>query len=122
MDKRKFLGEYIVGKTIGQGAFSKVKIASHRETGEKVLKKSLLLLFRIEIILNLIHLYKKVAIKVIDKKMMDERSRKSKQAHQERERRKQAEEARRHGDKSVSSKPQTDRKNSTNVISAQWFV
>ncbi len=27
------LGEYKLGKTIGQGAFSKVKLAVHNETG-----------------------------------------------------------------------------------------
>ncbi|KAI8926582.1 kinase-like domain-containing protein [Entophlyctis helioformis] len=57
----RLLGEYNLGKTIGQGAFSKVKIASHRETGEKV------------------------AIKVIDKKLMEEKAKKSKAAHEERE-------------------------------------
>ncbi len=30
------LGEYKLGKTIGQGAFSKVKLAVHNETGQKV--------------------------------------------------------------------------------------
>lgn len=30
------LGEYKLGKTIGQGAFSKVKLAIHNETGQKV--------------------------------------------------------------------------------------
>jgi serine/threonine protein kinase len=44
----KILGDYKVGKTLGQGAFSKVKFAIHIPTGEKV------------------------AIKIIDKKMMAE--------------------------------------------------
>lgn len=51
-----------MGKTIGQGAFSKVKLGYHRETGQKV------------------------AIKVIDKKVMAEKAKKSKEAHEERER------------------------------------
>ncbi|KAI9208700.1 kinase-like domain-containing protein, partial [Polychytrium aggregatum] len=33
--RKKLLGDYHVGKTIGQGAFSKVKIGYHRETGQK---------------------------------------------------------------------------------------
>nr|KAJ3417848.1 Serine/threonine-protein kinase par-1 [Polyrhizophydium stewartii] len=69
--RKRLLGEYNLGKTIGQGAFSKVKIASHRETGEKV------------------------AIKVIDKKLMEEKAKKSKAAHEERERKRQLEELRR---------------------------
>ncbi|KNC76181.1 CAMK/CAMKL/MARK protein kinase [Sphaeroforma arctica JP610] len=32
----RVLGEYRVGRTIGKGAFSKVKIAHHKETGEKI--------------------------------------------------------------------------------------
>ena len=44
--KKRQLGDFIVGKTIGQGAFSKVKLGFHKETGLKV------------------------AIKVIDKKML----------------------------------------------------
>ncbi|EGF83144.1 hypothetical protein BATDEDRAFT_8115, partial [Batrachochytrium dendrobatidis JAM81] len=59
--RKKLLGEYSLGKTIGQGAFSKVKIAIHRETGEKV------------------------AIKVIDKKLMEQKAQKSKAIHLERE-------------------------------------
>eukprot|EP00842_Homolaphlyctis_polyrhiza_P000635 jgi/Hompol1/1572/HPOL_005641-RA len=68
--RKRLLGEYSLGKTIGQGAFSKVKIATHRETGEKV------------------------AIKVIDKKLMEEKAKKSKAAHEERERKRLAEEQR----------------------------
>ena len=34
--KSKHLGEYIVGQTIGQGTFNKVKIARHRHTNEQV--------------------------------------------------------------------------------------
>jgi len=33
---KKLIGPYIIGKTIGQGAFSKVKLGYHVETGEKV--------------------------------------------------------------------------------------
>lgn len=66
--KKKLLGDYNVGKTIGQGAFSKVKIGFHRETGEKV------------------------AIKIIDKKLMALKAAKAKQAQEEREKRKQRQE------------------------------
>jgi serine/threonine protein kinase len=59
--RSKLLKEYQMGKTIGQGAFSKVKLGYHRETGQKV------------------------AIKVIDKKVMAEKAKKSKEAHEERE-------------------------------------
>ncbi|KAH9277159.1 hypothetical protein BASA83_000019 [Batrachochytrium salamandrivorans] len=69
--RRRLLGEYNLGRTIGQGAFSKVKIASHRETGEKA------------------------AIKVIDKKLMEEKAKKSKSSHEERERKRIVEEFRR---------------------------
>jgi hypothetical protein len=34
--KRKLLGEYRIGRTIGEGAFSKVKVATHKLTNEKV--------------------------------------------------------------------------------------
>ncbi|KAI8593281.1 kinase-like domain-containing protein, partial [Geranomyces variabilis] len=34
--RKKVLGDYQVGKTIGQGAFSKVKIGIHKETNQKV--------------------------------------------------------------------------------------
>lgn len=37
--RSKLLGEYQLGKTIGQGAFSKVKLGYHRETGQKVFSK-----------------------------------------------------------------------------------
>ncbi|KAI9105242.1 kinase-like domain-containing protein, partial [Phlyctochytrium arcticum] len=33
--RKKVLGDYQVGKTIGQGAFSKVKLGYHKETGQK---------------------------------------------------------------------------------------
>lgn len=33
------LGEYILGETIGQGAYGKVKVATHRQTGHKVAVK-----------------------------------------------------------------------------------
>ena len=32
------LGQYILGKTLGEGTFGKVKIATHITTGEKVIK------------------------------------------------------------------------------------
>jgi hypothetical protein len=35
-DTRTVLGDYRILKTLGQGAFSKVKLAVHVETGEKV--------------------------------------------------------------------------------------
>lgn len=37
------LGEYKIGKTIGMGAFSKVKLAIHNETGQKVVSHSILI-------------------------------------------------------------------------------
>jgi serine/threonine protein kinase len=42
LEKKKFLGEYHVGKTIGEGAFSKVKLGYHKETNQKVLDSSLI--------------------------------------------------------------------------------
>ncbi|KAJ3079343.1 Serine/threonine-protein kinase par-1 [Quaeritorhiza haematococci] len=62
LSRKKILGDYHIGKTIGQGAFSKVKLGYHKETGQKV------------------------AIKVIDKKLIAEKTRKAKQAQEERER------------------------------------
>lgn len=55
LDKKKLLGEYHVGKTIGEGAFSKVKLGYHKETNQKV------------------------AIKVIDKRMIEEKAEKAKE-------------------------------------------
>ncbi|KAJ3273073.1 MAP/microtubule affinity-regulating kinase 3 [Terramyces sp. JEL0728] len=57
------LSEYKIGKTIGEGAFSKVKIAKHAPSGEKV------------------------AIKIIDKKLLEEKAQRSRVAHEEREKR-----------------------------------
>ena len=34
--QRKVIGQYMLGKTIGEGTFGKVKIAIHLPTGEKV--------------------------------------------------------------------------------------
>ncbi|KAI3654153.1 hypothetical protein MP228_000872 [Amoeboaphelidium protococcarum] len=34
--KKKLLGEYKIGRTVGEGAFSKVKIATHKQTNQKV--------------------------------------------------------------------------------------
>ena len=34
--QRKVIGHYMLGKTIGEGTFGKVKIAIHLPTGEKV--------------------------------------------------------------------------------------
>ena len=36
MKARSVVGEYRIGKTLGEGAFSKVKLAVHNGTGEKV--------------------------------------------------------------------------------------
>ena len=36
------LGQFILGKTIGEGTFGRVKIATHITTGEKVKSKNLL--------------------------------------------------------------------------------
>jgi 5'-AMP-activated protein kinase catalytic alpha subunit len=35
-NKSGSLGQYILGKTLGEGTFGKVKIATHIKTGEKV--------------------------------------------------------------------------------------
>ena len=40
-EKRKVVGSYMLGKTIGEGTFGKVKIAVHMPTGEKVAVKIL---------------------------------------------------------------------------------
>jgi serine/threonine protein kinase len=34
--ERKVVGQYMLGKTIGEGTFGKVKLAVHLPTGEKV--------------------------------------------------------------------------------------
>ena len=39
--KRQIVGQYMIGKTIGEGTFGKVKIAIHLPTGEKVAVKML---------------------------------------------------------------------------------
>ena len=33
------LGDFIIGKTLGKGAFGKVKLGIHKITGEKVINK-----------------------------------------------------------------------------------
>lgn len=40
-EKRKIVGQYMLGKTIGEGTFGKVKLAIHIPTGEKVAIKIL---------------------------------------------------------------------------------
>eukprot|EP01038_Epipyxis_sp_PR26KG_P012421 gene12421-16659_t len=40
-EKRKIIGQYMIGKTIGEGTFGKVKLAVHIPTGEKVAIKIL---------------------------------------------------------------------------------
>lgn len=35
-NERKVVGQYLLGKTIGEGTFGKVKLAIHLPTGEKV--------------------------------------------------------------------------------------
>lgn len=48
MNQRKVVGQYMLGKTIGEGTFGKVKLAIHLPTGEKVIKyRTFLLLFKI---------------------------------------------------------------------------
>ena len=39
--KQKKIGAYMLGKTIGEGTFGKVKMATHTLTGEKVAIKIL---------------------------------------------------------------------------------
>lgn len=87
--RKKLLGDYHVGKTIGQGAFSKVKVGFHRETGEKV-RAGFLFFFASRPNNNC-----KVAIKIIDKKNMAEKAAKAKTQQDERDKRKKAEEERR---------------------------
>lgn len=36
-EKRQIVGQYMLGKTIGEGTFGKVKLAAHMPTGEKVI-------------------------------------------------------------------------------------
>lgn len=36
--RRQIVGQYMIGKTIGEGTFGKVKLAVHIPTGEKVRK------------------------------------------------------------------------------------
>lgn len=55
MLKKEQLGDFYIGKTIGEGAFSKVKLGYHKDTGTKV------------------------AIKIIDKKMIAALAAKAKQ-------------------------------------------
>lgn len=40
-EKEKKIGYYLLGKTIGEGTFGKVKLATHTLTGEKVAIKIL---------------------------------------------------------------------------------
>ncbi|KAJ3177047.1 Map microtubule affinity-regulating kinase [Gaertneriomyces sp. JEL0708] len=61
--RKRVLGDYHVGKTIGQGAFSKVKLGYHKETGQKV------------------------AIKIIDKKQVAAKAAKARKTQEDRERR-----------------------------------
>ena len=58
------IGEFTLGKTLGAGAFSQVKLGIHHETGLKV------------------------AIKIIDKKLMEDKMSQAKQKQRERDRRK----------------------------------
>ncbi|KAJ3106347.1 Map microtubule affinity-regulating kinase [Phlyctochytrium bullatum] len=67
--RKKFLGNYQILKTIGEGAFSKVKLGIHKETGQKV------------------------AIKIIDKKEMAAKTAKAKKAAEDRERKRKESEA-----------------------------
>jgi serine/threonine protein kinase len=39
-EKHKVVGQYMLGKTIGEGTFGKVKLAVHIPTGEKVSSSS----------------------------------------------------------------------------------
>lgn len=40
-NKSKSIGHYLIGKTIGEGTFGKVKLGTHNITGEKVAVKIL---------------------------------------------------------------------------------
>jgi serine/threonine protein kinase len=37
--EQDILGDFIIGKTLGKGAFGKVKLGIHKITGEKVINK-----------------------------------------------------------------------------------
>ena len=39
--EQDILGDFIIGKTLGKGAFGKVKLGIHKITGEKVINKIL---------------------------------------------------------------------------------
>ncbi|KAJ3347403.1 Map microtubule affinity-regulating kinase [Entophlyctis luteolus] len=84
--RKKVLGNYNVGRTVGEGAFSKVKLGVHKETGQKVLEEPA---FNY---LNFANTRVKVAIKIIDKKLMAQKAEKAKKAEEERRRRKEQEE------------------------------
>lgn len=38
---RKEFGEYLIGKTLGEGTFGKVKLGTHKKTGQNVAIKIL---------------------------------------------------------------------------------
>ena len=40
------IGDYIIGKSIGEGTFGKVRIGYHEPTGEKVMNSNLTLIYR----------------------------------------------------------------------------
>ncbi|TPX60237.1 hypothetical protein PhCBS80983_g01904 [Powellomyces hirtus] len=69
--RKRVLGDYQVGKTIGQGAFSKVKIGVHKESGQKV------------------------AIKIIDKKQVAAKAEKAKKVQEDRDRKQKHDDAKR---------------------------
>jgi hypothetical protein len=37
--QKKVVGNYLLGKTIGEGTFGKVQLAIHMPTGEKVIRR-----------------------------------------------------------------------------------
>ncbi len=42
------VGHYILGKTLGEGTFGKVKLGTHILTGEKVLFKGIIQIIRLQ--------------------------------------------------------------------------
>ncbi|KAJ3161812.1 Map microtubule affinity-regulating kinase [Geranomyces michiganensis] len=95
--RKRVLGDYQVGKTIGQGAFSKVKIGVHKETNQKV------------------------AIKIIDKRQVAAKAEKAKKVQEDRDKKK--DEARRRGAPDPKASPNSadqdqGRKSDTKTVDA----
>ncbi|KAJ3393498.1 hypothetical protein HDU92_007694 [Lobulomyces angularis] len=89
--KKKLLGDYHIGKTVGQGAFSKVKIGFHKQTNQKV------------------------AIKVIDKRLLAENARREREENMAKEKKKKRPQDHVTKKNSTQSSPKTE-KNDTAFV------